>query len=269
MPPQSLPKVLFLIALLVALSGCCRNQDALLPPCEKTCPRSPYFIVFLVDAKHLDYTSGNGCLGTLAKNPRDNFGHAWIYLEGLVDGETVAIEGGHSGETGSIQAKYFDGVMNGLEYGYANPTPELSQFPRCEPDPIKYLWAVQSDGFFHKGNGGHVPTYAARVDLTQEQFLKVMHYINPCNYDYAQYAITGNQCSSFVSQIGALIDFPIECQVTIPIEQQLWGYKVWEDPCYSKLTISTPDIIEKSLQQSVKDGQATYALPWYRKTHRQ
>lgn len=220
-----------------------------------------FFLIVLVEARHLDYTDNHSFFNTLAKHPSDgskngDVGHAWIYLQGIVDGQCIFLEGGHSGELGLCQPKYFEGVMNYIDFG-------------DEPNPIKYLWATQKDGFFQEGSGKHKPTFAAKVDLTEAQFHQILAFIE--NYNYAEYSLTGNQCSSFVAQTALLADFPLEYEVTIPISQtvSLCGEKLtlWQDPQYSAITVSTPDVIERSLMEAVRIGRAEYALSWYNKRH--
>ena len=128
---------------------------------------SPYFLIVLVDARHLDYTDGRSLLRTLVKHPSDgsknsDVGHAWIYLHGIVNDQNIGLEGGHSGELGIYQPRYFEGIMNYLEYGYANPTSQQQSCPRHESNPVKYLWEIQQDGFFQKGSGGHCPTFCSK-----------------------------------------------------------------------------------------------------------
>jgi hypothetical protein len=218
---------------------------------------SKYFVVLLVNARHLDYTENRSLLKTIAKHPSDwskngDVGHAWIYLKGERNGSPIYLEGGHSGERGILQAKYFEGVMNNIEEGYSNP--------------IKYLWAEQCDGFFQEGNGGHRPTFAAKIDLTPDQFEEILCFVQ--NYPYEKYAMTGNQCSSFVKRVAKLAGLEIESEVTIQINQRVAignvTYKLWEDPRYNMLTFSSPDIIEKSLVEAVNDGRAENALNWYK-----
>jgi hypothetical protein len=237
---------------------------------------SDYFVVLLVAARHLDYTHGVSTLKTIAKHPSDgskngDVGHAWIYLQGIEQGERVFIEGGHSGERGINQSRYFEGVMNYIEYGYATPTEEQIWSPRYEPNPIKYLWATQRDGFFQWGSGGHTPTFAAKIDLTKEQFQRIVAFIHSSNYYYKDYALIHNQCSSFVAKVAALANLPIDHEVTISIPPTLSFRDVnctlWTDPHYAKLTFSSPDIVERSLMQAVRKGHAQYALPWYFKHH--
>jgi hypothetical protein len=218
-----------------------------------------YFVVFLVNARHLDYSDGSKLLKTVAKHPSDwskngDVGHAWIYLEGTDDKGLFVLEGGHSGELGILQPKYFEGVMNHIEKG-------------DEPNPVKYLWETQKDGFFQKGSSYHKPTFAAKVDLTKEQFYRIRRYIQ--FYDYSNYAITGNQCASFVAQIAEIAGLSLQSTVTIPIKPTVKfkgeTYPLWSDPIYNEITISSPDILEISLKQAVKEGKAQSALKWYNK----
>lgn len=233
---------------------------------------SDYFVIFLVDARHLDYTESSSLLKTIAKHPSDgskngDVGHAWIYLQGIIEGEKAYIEGGHSGELGLIQAKYFDGIMNYIDYGYANPTEEQKRCPHDEPNPIQYLWATQSDGFFQQGSGGHIPTCAVKVDLTEEEFHRICAFIHPDNYFYGEYALIHNQCTSFIAKVAALIQFPLEYEVTITIPSQTKfrgnTYRLWTDPKYRWFTFSSPDIAERSLLNALHSGRGENALKWY------
>jgi len=229
-----------------------------------------YSITFLVDAQHLDYSDSQQLVSGLAKRlpfmrtTTREVGHAWIRLQGKKDGEQVYIEGGHSGEWGVTQPTYCNGIMNYIQYGYANPNEEQKKHPRIEKNPIKYLWTTLYDGRFEKGSGGHRPTFAAIVPLSEEQFLNIYTFIQPENYLYSTYALTGNQCSSFVAQVAALIDIPLEHTITLAIDPFLKiagkSFPLWSDPKYATLTLSSPDVLEKSLMQAVREGRAQYAL---------
>lgn len=233
---------------------------------------SDYFLVVLVNARHLDYTDTCSFFHTVAKHPSDgsktgDVGHAWIYLQGKVNNKLFCLEGGHSGERGLLQAKYFDGIMNYNEWGWANPSSEQMLAGRYEPNPVRYLWETLSDGFFQKGSGGHCPTYAAKVDLTEEQFYSILAFIHPRSYPYRQYAITQHQCASFVSQVASLAGLQLDYQVSMAIEPSVWyggmDVRLWKDCQYSVITVGSPDIVEKSLMAAVGEGKAEYALDWY------
>lgn len=230
------------------------------PPATWT---SNYFLIIYVNARHLDYTDNYSFLNTIISHPSDgsrnrDVGHAWIYLQGILNGQQVYLCGGHTGETGLFQAKYFDGIMNYIDFGYDNPTKKQMAYPRYEPNPVKYLWEIQKDGYFEWGSGYHRPTFAAKIDLTPEQFERIADFVQ--KYDYANYALVGNQCSSFAAQVASLGGLDLECEVTIAINKDLYlrGERIrfWEDPCYSRLTLSTPDIIERSLMKAVIEGKA-------------
>lgn len=239
-------------------------------------PSNSFFLVVLVDARHLDYSNNANLVKSLVKHPSDgsknsDVGHAWIYLEGNLKGQRVFVEGGHSGETGMFRAKYFEGVVNAMEYGDPNPTRNAIQHPKFEPNPVKYLWSNLNDGFFQEGSGGHHPTYAARVDLSEQQFLNILKFIDPDSYNYRTYALTDQQCTTFACLVAALADLDLACEITIQIEPICAVGKdklrLWKDPAYSTLTFSTPDVLENSLKKAVKEGKMKEATNWYKKTH--
>lgn len=233
-----------------------------------------YFLIILVDARHLDYTHASRFFQSITKHPSDgskngDVGHAWIYLQGKRHHQVVAIEGGHSGEIADTPVRYFDGIMNYNDWGYSNPTLAHMQCARYEPNPIKYLWTIRKDGFFQKGSGGHRPTFAAKISLTPQQFECLMQFIDPCHYPYQNYAIMGSQCSSFVSQVAALAGFHLASHVKMNIEPYFYygqnRIRLWENPFYTEVTFATPDRIEKSLIHAVENEEAEYALDWYLK----
>jgi hypothetical protein len=226
-----------------------------------------FFLVILVDARHLNYSDSLSFLRSLAAEPTSRFGHAWIYLNGRKAGHRYVVEGGHSGELGAVQPTYFDGIMNYNDWGYANPTEAQKKTVRYEPDPIKYLWAVQQDGFFQKGAGGHTPTFAAKVNLTQEQFEAILEFIER-EYPFEKYSLTGFQCASFVSQVAALADLRLDCSLSMSIQKQcFFGGRIVrfrQSPRYGNIHFCTPDLVEKRLISAVKEGRAEYALEWYK-----
>ncbi len=264
---------------LIQLVGCCPGSASyrafyahLHQPRPCVCPmeEEEYFLVILVNARHLDYTDTCSFFHTVAKHPSDgsttgDLGHAWIYLQGKIGGQTHVLEGGHSGERGRLQARYFDGIMNYNDWGYANPTIAQMQNPRYEPNPVKYLWSTLNDGFFQKGAGGHRPTYAAKVSLTKQQYHLIVNFIR--SYPYQFYSLTQQQCSTFVSQVASLADFYVESMTPMTIQPRVYyggvWVRLWDDPSYACIALATPDLIEKGLMKAVKDGRAEYALDWY------
>lgn len=232
-----------------------------------------FFLVILVDACHLDYTDTFRFFQSVAVPPRTGcrrgeLGHAWIYLQGKrKDGTLFVLEGGHSGERTDYPAKYFDGIMNYNDWGYANPTEKQMKVPRYEPNPIKYLWTLRKDGFFQKGSGGHVPTFAAKISLTSQQFEEILSFVKPSQYPYQSYGLMGPQCCSFVVKIARLVGLSLcadtAMQISPAIEFRRAWIRLWEDPRYSIIRFSTPDILEKNLMDAVENGDADYALDWY------
>lgn len=263
-----------LFALLAMNSSCCYKPTSQaykvlyghlenLPSDPSLTWSSESFLIIYVNARHLDYTDNHSFLRTIVRHPSDgstsrDVGHVWIYFQGVINGEKIYVYGGHSGERGQSQAKYFDGIMNYHDFGYASPTKAQIESPRYEPNPIKYLWETQKDGFFEQGAGFHRPTFAAKIDLTLVQMEKIFKFIQ--QYDYKNYSLIGDQCSSYATQIASLAGLELECEITMQINPFIcWNgdaIRFWEDPYYSQLTISTPDIVERSLIQAVREGKA-------------
>lgn len=205
-------------------------------------------LTLFVTARHLDYSGFKELLQTMAKHPSDgskngDVGHAWIRLEGEIEGRRICLEGGHSAETGRCQPKYLEGIAERIEKG--------------EPNPIEYLWSAQKDGFFQRGSGGHTPTYAVRRRLTKEQFLSILSYIRPEHYDYRNYSLVTSQCASFVANVAEIagLDLDISVTISIPRYVRYAGKQVelWNDPVYASLTVASPDVLEKSLKRAVKE----------------
>lgn len=214
------------------------------------------FILFLVEAPHFDYSSPRKFLQTFAKHPsnwskRRTVGHAWIYIEG--EGKTICLEGGHSGELGIYQPTYAQGICHNVHLGSKNP--------------VSYLFCAQEDGFFQKGNGGHKPTYAAKKSLTDEEFKKVLNFIQ--TYPYSEYSLTGRQCCSFIKELFAELGMQISITRTVSIPSSITiGKKkviLWEDNKYEYLTFDCPDLLEKQLKEGVKNKWFSDGLKLYKK----
>lgn len=201
---------------------------------------SEYSLTIFVSAKHFDYSSCQACLSSLAKTRDGRFGHAWIRLRGSREGQPVDITGGHSGELGQIQPRYFEGVADLVDSG--------------DPNPIRYLWEVQRDGFFQQGSGGHRPTYAAQVAITPEQFEAILRYME--SYPYRDYCLTGRQCTTFCMEVAALAGWKLDGCVTLDISSEIFfrgvRMRLWQDPQFASITFATPDRLEQSLKKWAK-----------------
>lgn len=215
-------------------------------------------LVFLVEAPHLDYSSPKKLLKTMAKHPSNwskngDVGHAWLYLEGEIDGQKIVCEGGHSGELGFYQPTYLQGLLENISLGAA--------------DPIRYLFCTQEDGFFQKGSGGHRPTFAAKTSLTDEEFYKILQYLK--NYPYAKYSLTGKQCCTLLNEIATLLGLSFHISRTIAIPSKIkagnnW-ISLWNREEYSTLTFACPDLLEQELKAAVANKKLEQALTWYKK----
>lgn len=258
-----------LLLLLILLPSCCwhPHRDGYthqyahlreLPTDSLRTEESDYFVIFLVNARHLDYEKSQYFFQTMHKHPDDaskngDVGHAWIYLQGKKEGTILAIEGGHSGEVGENCPRYLEGVMQ--------------RVMARDPNPIAYLWEPLNDGFFQPGAGGHHPTFAAKRDLTEAEFERLWFFVTH-EYPFHQYALTGRQCCRFLQETASLLGLDLEVEATLSIEPHLrfLGKRVrlWEDPGFQELTFASPDSLEKSLMVLVGSGEAECALNWYR-----
>ena len=208
---------------------------------------SENFIIFAVDARKLDYSSASKLIRTIAKHPSDgsknsDVGHAWIYLK---QGSHM-LQGGHSAERGIIQPRYLEGVCLLAEEG--------------DPNPARYLLAEQSDGYFEIGDGGHRPTFAARIDLSADEAEKVRAFIEA--YPFERYALSEKSCATFVAEVAALVGLELDYRQKIKLPRQLQGLPLWSDPVYSEITIASPDRLEQSLRELVHSGRAADATAW-------
>lgn len=217
---------------------------------------SSCFLIVLVDAPHLDYSNTFNLLKSIGKHPRTgckngSVGHAWIYL--YKDGKII--EGGHSGERGFLQPKYFDGIMDLVEAGDKNP--------------IRYLWAIQRDGFFQQGSGSHQPSLACAIHLNALQYQEIISFLH--NYQFKNYCLQGQQCVSLVMQVAALAGLELGGRVSIPVSPVVFfnGMQIplWTDRRYSILSFYSPDFLELSMLKALNENRAADALRWY-KSHK-
>jgi hypothetical protein len=213
------------------------------------------YLVVLVDAKGIDYSSPERFLKTMAKHPRGDkqdrsIGHAWLILAGPL----TWLECGHTGEFGLERPGYRDSVQGAID--------------RADPNPIATFWTDLKDGRREAGSGGHEPSAAVRFDLTQQQYESIRVFI--ADYDYSSFSIREKACTAFVTQAATLADVTLGHLVTldIPMRTRFQGKEVqwWSDPRYSRLTFGSPDVLEKSLKQAVENGIGRDWLKEYRKT---
>ena len=209
------------------------------------------YIVFLVEARHLNLSSNRSLIRTIAKHPSDgsknsDVGHAWIYLYDNGD----IIEGGHSGETGTCQPRYLEGVHALAEAD--------------DPNPIRYLFTEQRDGYFECGSGGHRPTYAARIDLTPDQMNQIKLLLKV--YPFHRYSLTDRSCCHLIEQIGYLLNLSLDSSVTIQLEPFYRSVRFWTDDCYSTFTFGSPDKLQGELKGLVALGIAQDVTVHFNKT---
>ena len=224
---------------------------------------SDYYLVVLVDARHLDYSTPTKYFCTLSRGlflrQDPNTGHTWIILAGKQDGKEWLFEGGHTGEFGLYAPRYFDEVVR----------------LACEeqdPNPASYLFSALPDGCLQYGSGGHDPTFAAAFPLTEEGYHRVRRLLAEGGYDFSRWGILGPNCIRFSLACLASIGIELSCKETfvLPHSFVYQGEEVhlWTDPAFSNLCVDTPELLEKRLWELVEDGKGASALKWYRSFQR-
>lgn len=220
--------------------------------------RSDYYLVVLVDARHLDYTSPSNYFSTLSQGlflPQDpNTGHAWIILAGKEEGKPWVFEGGHTGEFGLYAPRYFDEVVR-------------RAWEDHDPNPAGYLFHPLPDGCLQYGSGGHSPTFAAAFPLNEQGYQRVRRLLTNDGYDFSRWGLRGPNCLRFSLSCLAAVGLELNCQEKIVLPQ-FFTYKgervaLWEDPAYSVMYVDTPELLEKRLWDLVETGQAIVATKWY------
>jgi hypothetical protein len=67
--------------------------------------------------------------------------------------------------------------------------------------------------------------------------------------------------------VAELAGIRLEHEVTIEIPPRVTvgrkDYRLWTDPSYSRITLSSPDVLERSLRRLVGSGRASDVLHWY------
>lgn len=220
--------------------------------------KDEYFLVVLVEAMHLDYSSPESYLGTMthglffSKEP--DTGHAWIILGGKKNGKPWIFEGGHSVDDSLDISTCFNEIKSiSSENKMSNPARLLSySFP---------------EGVFEYGPGGYTPSMSAAFPITEDQFKKLAEFIDKGGYDYSRWGIHENNCVHFSVQCLEKIGISIDCAEKLVIPECIYvhGEKItlWDDPAYSIISAYTPDLLEKRLWQLVKKGKAFIATKWY------
>lgn len=212
------------------------------------------YLVVLVNAKGIEFSSPERFLKTMAKHPRGNkqdrsIGHAWLILAGPL----TWMECGHTGEFGLERPGYRESVQGAIDHG--------------DPNPIASFWTDLKDGRREVGSGGHEPSTAVRFELTQQQYESIRAFI--ADYDYSSFSIREKACTAFVTQVAALAGITLGHLVTldIPMRTRFQGKDVrwWSDPRYSRMTFGSPDVLEKSLKRAVEKGIGCDWMNEYRK----
>ena len=259
------PALLVFVLVFGALWSCAVPAER---PAQQS--RNEYFLIVLVSAVHLDYTNTETLVRSLYKQKwkQNGFvGHSWIFLKGQKEGRPFTLEVGLSQP--ADQADMFRGVLDLNDYGYVDPTGEQKLNPRFEPNPVRRLWDDWNTGVRLAGRQGRTyPTYAALVHIDKDVFERILAYADPANYDFKSFSLAGRQCTTFAAGAAALAGLEVETEIPIKVPRTVeFGgrtVRLWEDPKYSVLVVSSPDKLEESLIQAVRQGRAEYGLDVYK-----
>lgn len=221
------------------------------------------YLVILVDARHLDYSSFEKFFLTMNSGAvfsrEPTIGHAWVIIGERRGEKTWLFEGGHTGEFGGHVPRYFDEVLH-------------RAYTAEDPNPAKYFFFPLPDGQLQIGSGGHIPTFAVAIPISKEQLLRIQRLFEPDGYDFSQWSIQGPQCVRFVRTCLAVAGVDVSCIEKIPLPQsvQYRGEKrtLWRESTYSILSVETPDLLEKRLWELARAGRALVATQWYKSVYR-
>ncbi len=213
-----------------------------------------YLLMVAVDAKHLDYSSLEAFIDSVAHHPDGSIdrgiGHAWVAIRGMQDGEPFHVVCGHTGEFPGYQPRYLDQLYAVVQRG--------------EPNPLKIFYETRFDGKLEYGSGGHFPSFAVAIPINKQQFQRLKEFIGKGGYDFQTYNILHHQCVHFAACCLAIVDLPIDVskEYRLPQYAELFGKRVslWNDPQLSVLEPSTPELLEIALLRLVHEGKAYPAI---------
>ena len=211
-------------------------------------------LVVLAAGQGFDFSSPEGFLHTMRKHPRGgkndrSVGHSWLVLNGPL----TWLEGGHTGEFDEVHPNYSLSVAAAIKLG--------------DPNPLACLWTNRGLGRFEVGSGGHIPSAAVRFELTTNQYAAIRAFID--GYDFKNFNLRDHVCTHFVARAAARAGLTLGHQVTlnIPKQTRFMGRHViwWTNPAYSRITVGSPDVLEKSLKLAVEKGLGRDVLKEYQR----
>jgi hypothetical protein len=262
-PLRRLPAVL-LAALLLALAACTPQlrpeilegeywaEPVVAPqaqneatPARRPLAESDYDLYILVQAVGIDPATADSFLRTVQDPPgsdekRKTVGHAWARLEG----PDVVLERGQVGVFGPMKPSYGRGVAGRLKDGH--------------PNPVSYLWEDLPYGRDHGPSHRYRPTYAIRIPVTHEEFIRLRRYME--DYDFEHYCLLDHQCTTFAVRAAGMVGVHLahELRMGIPRVMSFRGERciMWTDERYSVITFGLPDVLEPAMRRAVEQGLA-------------
>ena len=234
----------------------------------------PYKIIFSVHTRDVDYTDLSTVLTSILDHPQfllapGDAGHAWVMLVSDVAGEKEVINCGYFGESGKRYAGFLESVL--LHWVNPKTLNHKQQFfrKRFQNNPIALLFEDTDGGWMEFDNYTFIPSYAAAMKLTKEQYNQLRTHIR--EFDKSIYSVTKYQCVDFVNEIALQLGLKFDNRVTIDIPKYLQIknriYKLWSDPKYSNLTSQSPDRFKRNLTELVNNGTLVDANSWVRENY--
>jgi len=203
-----------------------------------------YYLYILTESANWDFGNPKSLLLSIWRRP---WAHAWLILES----PGHRLECGHTGDFGLVKPRYHEGVMQGMRNG--------------NPNPIAYLWQTMSDGEFQTGKPPRPPTFVWRMPITQCRYQLIHDYVMSRKYD--QFGVRTENCGDLVAETAVLagINLTNRIRFTMPPDLKILGWRprVWTDPQYRTLELSTPEVLEVDLRQLAQMGIGSDVTGWY------
>lgn len=222
-----------------------------------------FFVLLLIDSRPISTVNFKTCLKGLqaAKSDYNLFGHVWILL---VDQRANKYwECGYTGETSSSLPGYFDGLGQLLQ---GQMSPEMKRCGADLQNPVGYLFLKRNDGRLQWGNGGHTPTCALGIALSQSQKEKIIEQILNCTKN--EYSLQNDNCIHFALSLLRIADVRLRCfskRLLIPKTITIDHHRVLlrRDSAFKTLALCTPQLLSSGLKRRYKLKEMKAALLWY------
>lgn len=167
------------------------------------------------------------------------FGHVWIWVQPPFYSAQKAFELGHTGETDLGQKTYLECFV------------KQSQIQGREP--LRVFFEDRWDGAAQWSSGGHIPDDVWTLSLSDDEYERLIKWIDSGYYDFRRYNVALHQCSHFVVEMLSLFSIELRSPtpVTLPKKVSIWGLNIelWHDAQWSQVAFWTPFELSKALEK--------------------